>query len=66
MQEEDLSRALPEPEAPAGESPQSADAGAEPSVPDIERENALCRSGDYPVKVAAVRKAIERSAAFGC
>jgi hypothetical protein len=62
MQEEDLSRASPEPEAPATDAPRCAD----PAAPDQERENALCRSGDYPVKVAAVRKAIERRAAFGC
>lgn len=62
MQEEDLSRALPEPEAPepTAEGEQADAAGKERAG------DALCHAGDYPVKVAAVRKAVERRAAFGC
>lgn len=43
--------------------PASPGVQAQDGAPD---EGALCRSGDYPGKVAAVRKAVERRAAFGC
>jgi hypothetical protein len=46
--------------------------GGAPAGPAVQAQEtapgngALCGSGDYSGKVAAVRKAVERRAAFGC
>ncbi|WP_312517002.1 hypothetical protein [Massilia sp.] len=56
---------VPSPAAPGGpaaEADHPPDCGQNAAPPG----DVLCRDGAYPGRVTAVRKAVERNAAFGC